>query len=77
MKKRNVEIKRYVEVKGSIAKLSRLAKKHGFKYRPGDRVFRTPDGVLRAFRVIRGGKGTIINVQRVRTPAKHVKKAAS
>jgi hypothetical protein len=59
---------KYREIKGTIAKLRALARKLGFKYRPGDRVFRTPRGEVKAFRVIRSGRLKIF-AQRVRATA--------
>ena len=61
----------YTEIKGTIRKLSALARRLGFKYRAGDRVFRKSDGTVKAFRTIRAGKTkrSPIFVERVRAAA--------
>jgi hypothetical protein len=59
----------YTEIKGTVAKLGALARKLGFKYRPGDRVFRRRHGSdvsVRAYRTMYPGN---IHVQRQRLAA--------
>lgn len=59
----------YTEIKGTVAKLTKLALKLGFKYRPGDRVFRCQHGKevsVKAFRTVYPGN---IHVQRTRLAA--------
>lgn len=70
----------YREVKGTQRKLAALAKKHDFPYAPGDKVFRRKDSktgevTIRAYRVLHQARKTI-NVQRVRRPARKVRRHA-